>query len=100
MMNNMLSLEEVKTFLETDQKAVEHYIQTGRLHAYKIGGSYLRFRKEEVLTLRQQTMSSTFRPHEAKGSFWTRIYDFWQFNNFYIISLVIVVTLALLVFRP
>lgn len=98
-MNNMLSVEEVKSFLEADQEELEAYIKQGKLHAYKIGGTYIRFRKEEILTLRSEMAPKKKRGHPASPSFLTRLYDFWQFNNFYIVSLAIVATLAFVVFR-
>jgi excisionase family DNA binding protein len=98
-MNNLLTLEEVKSYLETDQKSLEHYIKQGKLHAYKIGGSYLRFRKEEVLTLRHEVLPSKAHLASRQATFLSRLYDFWLFNNFYIISLAIVAALAFLVFR-
>ena len=97
-MNNMLTLEEVKNFLEMNQSEVERSIQKGKLHAYKIGGTYLRFRKEEVLNLRFERHP----PVEKAGSsasLFSRLRDFWRFNNFYIVSLVLVVVLIFFMFR-
>lgn len=97
-MNNMLTLEEVKNFLEAEQDEVEKYIKRGKLRAYKIGGTYLRFRKEEVLNLRFEAL-----PKKNKSShdlsFGSRLGDFWRFNNFYIISLLVVIALAIFVIR-
>jgi excisionase family DNA binding protein len=94
-MNNMLTLEEVKNFLEVSQEDLEKHLQTGKLRAYKIGGTYIRFRKEEVLNLR-----SEYFPKKSKTSspsFGSRISDFWQFNNFYIISILIVIGLIVVI---
>ncbi len=86
-MNNLLTAEEVKSFLKVDQPAFDKFVKDGKIHAYKIGGTYLRFRKEDVLTLRAQI---TPRKSPRDGvSLANRIGDFWRFNNFYIVSLVI-----------
>ena len=85
-MNNMLTGEEVKNFLAVDQTAFDKFLKDGKLHAYKIGGTYLRFRKEDVLNLRAQIAPKKFH---AKVSLGARIGDFWRFNNFYIISLLV-----------
>ena len=94
----MLTLEEVKNFLEIDQNHIEKYIQKQKLQAYKIGGTYLRFRREEVLNLK-----SELKPQKAKmpirRSIFSKISDFWRFNNFYIISIIFVVALVLLVIK-
>ncbi len=96
-MNNMLSLEEVKSFLELSQEDLEKHLKSGKLRAYKIGGTYLRFRKEEVLNLR-----SELRPGKTKLSkpgVIARVSDFWQFNNFYILSLLVVMGLIALIVK-
>ena len=97
-MNNMLSLEEVKNFLELSQEDLEKYLKNGKLRAYKIGGTYLRFRKEEVLTLRSELLPKKKAPQQ-KPSILSILGDFWRFNNFYIVSLVIVVALAVLAIK-
>ena len=86
-MNNLLTGEEVKSFLAVDQTVFDKYLKEGKLPAYKIGGTYLRFRKEDVLNLRAQL--SPKKSSRAKGSFAGQLGDFWRFNNFYIISLLI-----------
>lgn len=97
-MNNMLTYEEVKNFLEIEEAELEKYLKQGKLKAYKIGGTYVRFRKEEVLNLRFEIL-----PKKSKGktkvSIWSRIAEFWRFNNFYIISLIIVISLIALVVK-
>ncbi len=96
-MDNMLTIEEVKSFLEIEQSEIEKYLKAGKLHAYKIGGTYLRFRKEEVLNLRSEILPQ--KKNVQKVSVFARIGDFWRFNNFYIISLIIVITLAVLAIK-
>ncbi len=90
-MNNLLSPEEVKRFLEITEQDLDRFIHQGKLQAYKIGGAYLRFRKEDILTLKQEI-------HPGKKTrlavpWWTRFYDFWRFNNFYVLSLIFVAIL-------
>lgn len=97
-MNNMLTLEEVKNFLELEQQEIEKYVKRGKLRAYKIGGTYLRFRKEEVLNLRAETLPKQTRV-SSELSFFSRLGDFWRFNNFYIISLLLVIALVFFVAR-
>lgn len=87
-MNNMLTIEEVKSFLEVEQAEIEKYLKQGRLNAYKIGGTYLRFRKEEVLNVRTELLSK--KGGVKRQGFISRVADFWRFNNFYIISLFII----------
>jgi len=92
-MNNMLTLDEVKNFLEVEQQVVEKFIQDEVLHAYKIGGVYIRFRKEEVLSLKYDVLLKK-KKTGSRGSFGQQLWNFWRFNNFYIISVVIIAALA------
>ena len=96
-MNNMLTVEEVKTFLEVEQGEIERYLKEGKLHAYKIGGTYLRFRKDEVMNLRFEVLPKKIKT-SVKTSLPARIRDFWIFNNFYIVSLLLVGLLIYLIF--
>ncbi len=98
-MNNMLTVEEVKTFLEIDQPQLEKYLKAGKLHAYKIGGTYLRFRKEDILTLRSEIAPQKRRGSASGNSFATNVMNFWHFNNFYIIALVIMAVIAFFVIK-
>lgn len=96
-MDNLLSVEEVKHYLEADDKELDHLVRLGKLHAYKIGGTYLRFRKDEVLTLKQEK-------HTGKGDafsipWFVRLLEFWRFNNFYIVSLFLIALLFFIVIR-
>lgn len=92
-MNNMLTLDEVKNYLEVEQQEVERFIRNGALHAYKIGGVYIRFRKEEVLSLKYDVILKK-KKIGPSISFGQRLWDFWRFNNFYILSILIIAVLA------
>ena len=92
-MNNMLTLDEVKNFLDVEQQMIEKFIRDGALHAYKIGGVYIRFRKEEVLTLKYDVLSKK-KTVGPSISFGQQLWNCWRFNNFYIISIVIIAVLA------
>ena|SRR3990167_1837476 len=96
-MNNMLTLEEVKNFLEISQDQMEKFIKEGKLKAYKIGGTYVRFRKDDIMNVRVDLLSR--RATIPKSTMGSKIADFWRFNNFYIVSLIFVVALILFVIR-
>lgn len=90
-MNNMLTPEEVKSFLEITQDDLQKYAKQGKLPSYKIGGTYIRYRKEDVLNLRTELLPK--RVKQSKPSLLSRLGDFWRFNNFYIVSLAVVAAL-------
>ena len=95
--NNLLSSEEVKRYLELEDQDLNGLIELGKLQAYKIGGSYLRFRKEDVLNLKQEFHATRQTPRSA--SWLPRLWDFWRFNNFYILSLFLIAVLFFFVIR-
>ena len=96
-MDNLLSREEVKQYLEVEDPDLEKLIEKGKLHAYKIGGEYLRFRKEEILILKQESHSD--KKARLSLPWFVRLHNFWRFNNFYILSLIFIVVLLLIVVR-
>ncbi len=96
-MNNMLTLEEVKHFLEVEEDEIENFLKIGKLHAYKIGGTYLRFRKEDVMNLRFEVQPRKIKT-APNFSLASRILDFWKFNNFYILSVVLAGLILYIIF--
>ena len=96
-MDNLLSHEEVKRFLEVEDGQFERLVKSGKLHAYKIGGAYLRFRKDEVLNIKQELFSG--KKTALSIPWFARLHDFWKFNNFYILSLFLIAVLFYLVLR-
>ncbi|MBI4115844.1 MAG: DUF61 family protein [Candidatus Omnitrophica bacterium] len=96
-MENLLSLEEVKSLFESNEEQINQLIQQGKLHVYKIGGTYLRFRKDEVLTLKQELYAD--KKTGLSVPWFLRIRDFWRFNNFYILSIILIAVLFYFVSR-
>ena len=96
MPNGMLTLNEVMQFLELDKTGVEDLVQKDKLHAYKIGGVYLRFRKDQVSQLKR---TITQKRKGKKSGVIDRVRDFWDFNNFYIITCVCLLFILYLLLR-
>ena len=82
MSNGMLSQEEVAQYLDIDAEGVVQFIKEKKLNAYKIGGTYLRFRKEQVVSLKSRLIVSSNKNIDPL----TGLQEFWNFNNFYIIA--------------
>ena len=96
-MNNLLSPDEVRQFLEIEEPDLNQLVQKGKLHAYRLGGAYLRFRKEDVLTLKQELHPD--KKATLSIPWFVRVRDFWRFNNFYILSLVLIALLFFVAVR-
>ena len=93
MADGMLSVEEAMQYLSLDQAGVEELIRRDKLNADKIGGVYLRFRKEQVMTLRNELLQKERKKHSS----WVHWKNFWDFNNVYILTGALLIILLCLV---
>ena len=90
----MLTEEEVQHYLGVKPSEVQQLVKKGKLTGYRLGGTYLRFKKEEVLALKS---GKKFVAPETLGrSSVDRFRDFWKFYSFYIISSVLVLLIIVL----
>lgn len=92
----MLNINEVMNYLGVDRPRVEELIRKKKLRAYRIGGTYVRFRKEEV-----EELMPHVRHTQQLGplSVFDRVRDFWRYYNFYILSFVFVTLLLYALFH-
>jgi len=90
----MLNLTEVMNYLGIGRSHVEGLIRKKKLRAYRVGGTYLRFRKQDVESLIPY-MRRIHKP-DSMGAL-GRIADLWRYYSFYIL-LAVLVTLTLFVF--
>lgn len=94
MPEGMLTLDEVMQYLDIDRDEVEDLIREGKLHAYKVGGVYLRFKKSQVMNLKSHEMTPAL-----DSSTLSKARDFWDYNNFYILTALFLVGLLVYVLR-
>lgn len=93
-----ISVRETAQILGVSEKKIMDLIEDGKLQAYRIAGQFLRLKKTEVLALRSAgDVESETVQHPYTGS--ERLRDFLYFNDFYIISLVIIIFLVYAIFR-
>ena len=108
--DKFISLEEACELLETAQPEVEALIRQGKLHAFKIGDSVVRFRKDQVgeIKAKRRIASDLFAPEPGdaarrpvqtaiKANFADHFRDFFYFNDFYILSAVLIASLLYLI---
>lgn len=98
MSDGLLTEEEVKSYLKVDSPAIEQLIRRGRLTAYRVGGSFVRYRKDEVIALRS---GRKFRlPDQLERSWFDKVRDFWGFYSIYILLSLLVVLVIAYFFQP
>ena len=96
----MLTVRDVAVILGVSEKDVLDLTENGKLPGYKVGGVYLRFKKEQVEQYKknQGHLKPKLAKEEAEG-LGGRISDFFYFNDFYIFALIFVILLGYLVYR-
>jgi len=96
----MLTVRDVSIMLGVSEKDVLDLTESGVIPGYKVGGVYLRFKKEQVEQYKKK--QGHLKPGPAKGeseSLGSSIGDFFYFNDFYIFALIFIILLGYLVYR-
>lgn len=97
----LLTVREVASYLGISEKEVMELAEIGSIPAYKVGGVYLRFKKEQIQNFRK--ISSASLPATTvtreKYSLAERLSDFFYFNDFYILAGTLIMLLLFIIFR-
>jgi len=96
----LLTVRDVSIQLGVSEKDVLDLAESGAIPAYKVGGVYLRFKKEQVDEYRKKhhdlpqksAASQTATPRD-------KLRDFFYFNDFYILATLLIILLGYLVYR-
>jgi len=131
MPEHLLSIKEVAAYLGVSEDEVKRLVDKGEMPAYKIGDSFLRFRKEQVDAIKSEIsdvekadpdrvdikldpkghpthpfteLEKDMKRREPAArqydyTFVERIRDFLYYNDFYIISAVIIAILLIIILR-
>ncbi|MFH0827429.1 MAG: helix-turn-helix domain-containing protein [Candidatus Omnitrophota bacterium] len=95
----LLTVREVSGLLGVSEKEVMDLAENGTIPAYKIGGVYLRFRNDQVQEYRKSLKSHTSKKFKEKYPVNDRLRDFFYFNDFYILSAVLIFLLLVIILR-
>lgn len=131
MPEKLMTIRDVAEYLKISEDEVKRLVDNGEIMAYKIGGTFLRFRKEQIDAVkveideveasepehskeahdpkarRTHTYSNLEKeikrkePAVNKYDYTTleRVRDFFYFNDFYIISFIIIGALIYFIFK-
>ncbi|MBL8012622.1 MAG: helix-turn-helix domain-containing protein [Candidatus Omnitrophica bacterium] len=92
-----ITVRETAQVLGISEKKVMDLIETQKLQAYRIADQFLRLKKSEVLAVRKSgDVENENVKFEYTGG--ERLFDFFYFNDFYIVSLLIIVALLSIIF--
>jgi len=118
MPEKLLTLEELSSYLGISEEKIISLVDEGVLSAYKLGGEFLRFRKEQIdaiyseINLRikegdripvSEVRTKVKERHKmfldrSSNPFRDRIADFFYFYDFYIISVLLIAILLVVIF--
>ena len=92
-----ITVRETAQILGISEKKVMDFVQEHKLEAYRIANQFLRLKKTEVLNLRN---AGTVTNEMVQFTYTApdRLRDFFYFNDFYILSGMIIVTLLCIIF--
>ena len=92
-----ITVRETAQLLGVSEKKIMDLVDEGKLQAYKIAGQFLRLKKSEVMNIRstgsivQETTQLQYTQAEI-------IKDFLYFNDFYLVSGLVIFSLLTVIF--
>lgn len=104
----LLTVREVSLILGVSEKEVVDLAEEGKIPAYKVGGVYLRFKREQIEEFKKKFIPSVHKNKtlskqprvssaDTKNSLKDSLRDFFYFNDFYILSILIILLMLLII---
>lgn len=98
--DKLLTVKDVSIILGISEREVVDLAESSKLPAYKVGGVYLRFKREQVEAFRKSNKPFMHKTAPLKNySFKDRVGDFFYFNDFYILSVLIILLMLIIIFQ-
>jgi len=96
----LLTVREVSILLNISEKEVMDLAQAGVIPAYKVGGVFLRFRKDQIYDYQKSAHPSLAKTNlRSPTSLQDKISDFFYFYDFYILSALLILLLLAVIFK-
>jgi excisionase family DNA binding protein len=96
----LLTIRDVSIILGVSEREVMDLAESGVIPAYKVGGVYLRFKREQVEDFRRKLNAFvTQDPAAHRFSFKEKVADFLYFNDFYILSALLILIMLVVIFK-
>lgn len=93
MAGKLITLREASDELGISEKELIDLAKQNKVPSYQLGGEFLRFRKEDLLRVKKE-VKEILNVVDDKISVGEMIYDFFYFNDFYIVSFLLMAVLA------
>ena len=103
MSEKLLTIKEVCQYLSLSEEDLRKLVDRGEIPAYRLGGTILRFRKDQIDRIKAKGIPKISKVEEevltiASEGRLERWKDFLYFNDFYIFSAIIIVILLISIF--
>ncbi|MFA6281512.1 MAG: helix-turn-helix domain-containing protein [Candidatus Omnitrophota bacterium] len=98
MKEKLITTREVSQILGLSEQDVIDLANANLLPSLKLPGEFLRFQKEEILKVKE-TIKKKYNLPERKHKFAEKLKEFFYFNDFYIVSSVIIIALLFIIFK-
>ncbi len=108
----LLNLKEAAALLGLTEEEVRYFVSCGKIPAYKIGGEFLRFKRDQVEALRgrikilkhqsvpiEKIVPAEETERKVKYSVRDKIRDFLYFNDFYFLAAVLISLLIFVILK-
>ncbi len=101
MAERLLTVRDVSLILRISEKEVMDLVDSKQLAAYKVGGVYIRFKEEQIAEFRKSFKPTSKNKPIASHNYLLkdRISDFFYFNDFYILSVLIIILILVIIFQ-
>jgi len=96
----LLTVRDVSIMLGISEKEVIDLAESGAMPAYKVGGVFLRFKREQIFEFKKA--HKELAPKSDAPSDYPlkdRLDDFFYFNDFYILAVLIIILLLAIILR-
>ena len=98
MKEKLLATREASRILGIPEKDIIDLAKANLIPHFKVAGEFLRFKREDILRIKP-AIKRKYNLPERKHRRIDRIKDFFYFNDFYIISTVIIVALLWVIIK-
>jgi len=92
----LLNIKEAAAFLGKSEDQIKDLVKENKLVAYQIGGMYLRFKLEHLQNFKN---SKEGKLQTRQFSMLDNIRDFFYFNDFYILALLVIAILLFIILK-
>lgn len=90
----LLTVEEVAQRLHSTVEAINQMVAAGKLAGYRLGGEFVRFRREDV-----EALARTLRVPGARLSWLERVREFLYLHDFYLMAALLTLLLIAVLIR-